>query len=141
MAKVLPKEIIVYAESLEDAYKKGYFSGSILREELMNAVTRYNPSLRWFSNQTHKCLWDSSKGENGFVTGITHNITIPKFTICRRVSELQKKINFSNPQGEVVGSQVINKDDKDGYVLARSWIKTIETVQRKGYEVYTKGLI
>lgn len=80
--QVLPKKYKDYkvtAKSLDDAYEKGYFSGSMSRYELMEKITKYNPRLRWYANATHRGLFDS----NRYICGIGHNMTIPKWTIMR----------------------------------------------------------
>jgi len=140
MIQLLPKPKFVYAATLNDAYKKGYFTGSITRWELEDRVLKYNSSLKIFSGKTHRNIWDISKGENGFICGLTHNMTIPKFTIMQYDSRFDKSIDFTNEYGELTEKKVYNLDDKKDYILAKSWIVTFKNLIKEGYKVNVKGL-
>ncbi len=134
--KYVPVDKVVYARDLNDAFKKGYFSSSISRYDLEDRVTKYNETIRSHSSSTHRGLYD----RNRFIVGIGFHITIPKFTICRFIPELHKKINYTDQFGNRTGSEVVNMDKADGYVFMRGWPLIVKDIMRKGYSFDEKDL-
>ena len=132
--------IIKWAASLEDAYNKGYFTGSMTRWELMERITKYNPNLKWYANATHRGLFDSDKKDKAFICGITHNLTIPKFTIQKHDPRAVRTINYSNAYGDITHKEDVYTGDDEGYVIARSWKTIFNIVKKRGYNVNEKDL-
>lgn len=122
--KVLGKpkkpDYIQYADNLQDAYHKGYFSPSMTKYELLDRITKHNPSLRTYSSKTHTGLFDTDvynpkqkESSIGFIGSIGKENTIPYFTILR---------------------------NSDHYVLAHSWRSTLSKVKSKGYKIDEEGI-
>ena len=130
---------MTYAANLDEAYKKGYFTGSMTRWELMERITKYNPELRWYANKTHRGLFDTHRGK--FICGIPHNLTIPKFSIQRYDKKQERKVDFTNMYGEYVGTEIIQTDDLDGLYLARGWPIIFKMLKKRGYKINEKGLV
>jgi len=132
----LHRDYKVQARDLDEAYSEGYFSGSISRDELMERVCKLNDDARWYANVTHRGLWIRGK----FVCGIGHESTIPKFTIIRYDTKLDKTLNYSDQHGNVIGKKIINKDELKGRILMRGWPVIINMIKSKGYEVDDEDL-
>lgn len=128
------------AKDLDEAYSLKFFSGSMTRWELMDRITRYNPTLRWFANVNHRALWDTEKNENGFICGIAHNLTIPKYSVLEYDFGLDKKLTYCDMNGEITGSEIVNIKENEYKALIRGWATTLAIVKRKGYEVDERGL-
>lgn len=128
------------AKDLDEAYSLKFFSGSITRWELMDRVIKYNSSLRWFANSHYRALWDVKKGENGFICGIAHSLTIPKYSILEYNFDLDKELTYCDMSGEITGSEVVNIKENDYKALIRGWAPTLSIVKRKGYEVDERGI-
>jgi len=109
--KFTPKPVSVGVKSLQDAYNKGWFSGSISRDRLLAAVRKRNEhrGIRIRYAKDHAAICDDS----GFVCGVSRLCHIPQFTLS---------------------------DETSGYIFCRSWRKILETLRRKGYEVYESDL-
>jgi hypothetical protein len=97
---------------------------------------KYNPSLRWHANATHRGLFEGNK----FITGISHNITIPKVSLSKYDKKFERKLSWSTPDGEVVKTEVYNLDHDLDKILTKGWVSTIRTVLRKGYNVDLRGI-
>jgi len=134
--KFLPRVKTLYAKSLDDAYEKGYFSGSMNREELYQRILKHNDTLRVRYTKTHGGLWDRGR----FVTAIGRCISIPRFTICHHDSKFDETIIHRNEWGEEVSREVKNMDEMNGYVYMRGWTHIIRDIMKKGYKVDTRGL-
>lgn len=128
------KDRQVRAASLEDAYKKGYFSNSILREELMDRITKHNPQLRWHSSATHTGLFDPTK-KKGFICSIGKQLTIPQFTIFKYDTAQDRVLNRSDEHGDIRHTEIINMDSDKNKVLMRSWRAILGAIKKLGYEV------
>lgn len=120
------------AGSLDDAYHKGYFCGSITRNELMERIMKYNDELRWYANKTHRGLFDSFRGK--FICGITHNMTIPKYSISQLNKRYERELPTLQHDGSVK-TQYIQTDPDEGKIIARGWYPTLQMVEAKGYKV------
>jgi len=116
------------AASLQDAFNKGYYTGSMTRWELMERIEKKNPSARWYSTVKHRGLWIRGK----FICGIGSNLTIPKFSITRY--DKSKDIKC---WGEVID----NTDEWKDIILMRSWRVIFNTIKQKGYEVDDENLL
>ena len=128
------------AKDLDEAYKLKFFSGSITLYELMDRVVKHNKHLRWFANKTHKALWDTSKGERGFICGITNTSIIPRYSIMQYDFSKDKKVEWCNMYGEITGNETVNPDESEYQVLARGWEAIFNILEKKGYEIDKKGL-
>lgn len=128
------------AKDKDEAYRLGFFSGSIHRDELMERITKFNPTLRWFATPTHRALWDWTKGENGFICGIPHDSIIPKISIMEYNFDKDRRLNYTNMYGETTGSEIINMDEYKYQVLARGWESIFAIVEQNGYEIDKRGL-
>lgn len=128
------------AKDLDEAYQLGFFNGSMTRYELMDRLTKHNKSLRWFANSTHRSLWDTDKGERGFICGITHNSIVPRYSIMQYDFSKDKKLTYCNAFGEVTESETTNADEEEYTALARGWEATLAIVERNGYVVDRRGL-
>lgn len=134
------KTKMVWAANLDDAYKQGYFTGSMTRDELMSRITKYNKDLRWFANKTHRALYDTSKGNKAFICGIAHTSIIPKYTIQKHDPRMMKTLSYSDEHGDVYKKESIYTGDDEGLVLARGWTSTLNIVKKRGYQVNEKDL-
>jgi len=130
------------AASLDHAYETGLFEGSMTRYELMDRVTKYNPQLRWHANATHRGLFDSNKQEGiGFICGIGHNMTIPKYTISVYDHKKDEALALSTPDGDIVEKQIYNRDRDKGKILMRGWPVILNMVKAAGYRIDDEDLI
>lgn len=125
------KNLILTAASLNDAYKKGYFSGGMSREDLMWRVTYYNPQLRWFASKYRRGLFDKEK--KLFVCGIANQTTIPRFTVMQYDKNQERKYTHTTSKGEELFTETLNPDPEKGKVLSRSWIATFNIIRSNGY--------
>lgn len=125
---------MVEAIDLDDAYKLGYFSGSITRYKLMEMVTKANPQLRWHSNKASVGLFDSNK-KDAFICGIGREMTIPQWTIMRYDRTQDRVLNRCTEDGDITHTEIINMDNDKGKILMRSWRSILDIVKRKGYRV------
>jgi hypothetical protein len=137
--KLLPKPNKFKAKSLGDAHKKGYFGRSMNRNEFMERITKYNPTLRWHANKTHRALYDSVKAK-GFLCGIPHCFTIPEFSIEEYNKAHERKITYTNEWGEITGSEILNTEEDMYAFLARGWKAIFKILTRKGYKIDERGL-
>lgn len=128
------------AKDLDEAYSLKFFSGSMTRWELMDRITKYNPNLRWFANRTHRALWDIDKKDGGFICGIDHRMTIPRYSIMEYNFDLDKKINYCDMNGEATGSEIVNMKELEYKALARGWEAILSIVKRKGYKIDERGI-
>lgn len=126
----------VYVKDLDEAFKLGYFTGSMTRWELIERIEKVNPLAKVYASQTHRGLFIDNK----FICGIGHNLTIPQFTLIHRDKSLIKTLNYANVHGEIIGHKQINKNDKDGRIMMRSWKTIFNFITQAGYEVDTYGL-
>lgn len=128
------------AKDFDEAYALEFFNGSMHKYEFMDRITKHNSSLRWFANATHKALWDTSKGENGFICGITHMSTIPKYSIMEYNFKNDRSLTYCNMYGEVTGKEIVNQDEFEYKVLAQGWEVTFDILERKGYKIDRENL-
>ncbi len=134
--QVQTKETLYKVASLDHAYQMGLFNGSMTRWELMDRVTKYNPSLRWYANATHRGLFDSNK----FICGISHNLTIPKTSLSKYDKKFEKSLSWATPDGEVVKTETYNLDYEVDKILTVGWVSIIRSVLAKGYKVDLRGI-
>jgi len=132
----LHKDYKVEARDLDEAYKLGYFSSSMRRDELMERVSRVNPDAQWKANATHRGLWIRNK----FVCGIGHEMVIPQFTIVRYDKSQDRTLRYSDQHGNLFGKKIVNRDEMKGRILMRSWRVIINKIKQKGYEVDDEDL-
>lgn len=125
------------ASSLQDAFEKGLFNGSISRDELMARITKYNPDVRWIAHEHVMGLHDVHKG---FVCGITRSRTIPLFSIFLKNPNDIKKIDYCTEEGEYTHSGYVDKNPESGKMLARGWAITFHILEQKGYKIDRVGL-
>lgn len=129
------------AKNLDEAYKKGYFTGSMNRYELMDRITKYNPQLRWYANATHRGLFDTNVNQDkSFICGIPHNMTIPKYSLMEYDFSQDKKLQWCTEDGTRTGSEIINKNEHNYKVLARGWESILKIVEKRGYKINRRGL-
>lgn len=130
------KPEICWAKNFEEACKRGYFFGSISFDDFKYRLTRYNDRLRILGNSEYMGLFDGAN----FICGVTKCRTVPKFTIMRYDSGMDKTLNHSNQFGEITHKEVLNDDDLKDKVLARGWEVVFKLVEKFGYKVDRKGL-
>lgn len=128
----------LYAKDLDEAYRLGYFNNSMTRWELEDRIVKYNPQLRTYASKTHRGIFDTDRGM--FIMGISHNMTIPKFTMFRYDRSKDRKLDSTTEHGEYLSSEVINMDDDEGKMLVRGWKPTLETLESYGYKIDKRGL-
>ena len=126
-------ELFRNAASLDDAYAKGYFGSGMPFDEFCDRILKPNPELRIHRNQNYTGLFDVEN--NYYVCGISRFSRIPRFTITKHDEKQDKKINYSDENGNITSRQVLNRDEEKGKVLARSWISTFNMLRGQGYEV------
>ncbi len=97
---------LILVESLEDAYKQGYFCGSITRYELFDILTKRNKQLRYIYGKNSLGLYDTDKAK--YVAAVGNINPIPQFTIYQKNS---KK------------------------VLCKSYKSILKSIRRQGYEI------
>lgn len=133
---------LVYAASLDEAYKEGYFSGSMTRTEFMNRVIKFNPQLRWYESPRAAGLFDSLKGQDqkAFICSIGKSTTIPAFTILKYDTKQDRQLHRSNEWGEVLYTETFNMDNDKFKCLARSWRAMFNAIKSLGYEVDDEDL-
>lgn len=127
-----------YAKDLDEAHELGYFAGNISRWELVDRITKYNPQLRTYANKNYRGLFDSDKGK--FILGISHNMTIPKYSVFRYDRSKDRRLDYTDEHGEYLSSEIINTDDEEGKMLVRGWKPTLEILEGYGYKIDWKGL-
>ena len=99
------KHRIKYAKDLDDAYKKGYFNGSLTRYELLDIIEKKNKDvLRYIYGKQALGLYN----RNRYIAAIGYINPIPKFTIMQEIS---------------------NK------VLAKGWPAILNMIRGQGYEI------
>lgn len=128
------------AKDLAEAHKLHFFGVTMHRDEFMDRVTKYNPDLRWFANATHRALWDTSKGERGFLCGITHMSSIPQYSILEYNFEKDKKLEYTNMYGEKTGSEIVNESEEEYSALARGWEVSLAIIEKQGYKIDRRGI-
>ena len=104
----------------------------------MERVTKYHPELRWYANVNYRGLYDSHKGK--FLLGISHNMTIPKYTMFRYDRSKDRRLDYTNEHGEYLSSEIINTDDDEGKMLARGWLPSLQILEGYGYTIDKRGL-
>lgn len=128
------------AKDLTEAYKLGFFVNSMTRWELMGRLIKHNDTLKWFSNAAYRSLYDTAKGENGFICGIPHNMIIPRYSIMEYNFELDRKLEYTNMYGEKVGEEIVNPKESEYKALSRGWETIFAIVEKNGYAIDRKGL-
>lgn len=129
------------AKNLDEAYHKGYFTGSMQRTELMDRITKYNPQLSWKATATHRGLFDTTLHQDkAFICGITHNMTIPKYSIIEYDFSKDRKLQWCTQDGTKTGTEIVNKDEHDYKVLARGWEAIFKILEKRGYLLDRRGL-
>lgn len=137
--KVLPKlrqgkqELFREAASIEDAYQQGLFGSGMPFDEFVDRMLKPNPELRIHRGKHYTGLFDTEN--NYYVCGISRFSRIPRFTIMKYDKAKDRKINYSDEQGNITSRQVLNKDEEKGKVLARSWISVFNILKAQGYNV------
>lgn len=139
MAKRSHTEIFKEAKDLDEAYEKGYFSGGMPFSEFERRILNKNEDLRIHRGPVYTGLFDTAN--DYYVCGISRFSRIPMFTILKRDFSQDRKINYSDENGNITSRQVINKDEEKGKVLARSWISVFNTLKAQGYEVDDEDII
>lgn len=134
------KHKVFLASNLDEAYKLGFFQCSMSNDEMVDRITRYNRDIVVKNNKTHRGLFDTSKGENGFICGVTKLGTIPKYSIMEYDFGKDKSIQYCTPTGEQTHKEVINQDEHEYKVLARGWLATFDIIKKKGYEIDKRGI-
>lgn len=100
------KDKIVYCDGLDDAYEKGFFSGSLSREELFDIIVKRNPELRYIYSKYGIGIYDTHRGQ--YIAPVGRVNPIPQFTLMR---------------------------ESDNKCLCRSWHVILDKIRRKGYEI------
>jgi len=126
-------EIFREASSVDGAYRDGLFGSGMPYDEFERRILRKNNGLRIHRGATHTGLFDTEN--NRFVCGISRYSRIPRFTIVKHDFLQDRKINYSDENGNVTSKQIINTDDEKGKVLVRSWISVFNILRGQGYEV------
>lgn len=127
------KELERGAASIDEAYQLGYFGSGMPFDEFLHRILRPNPELRLHRNATHTGLFDTEN--NHYVCGISRFSRIPRFTIVKYDKTQDRKVNYSDENGNITSRQILNRDEEKGRVLARSWISTFNILRGQGYEV------
>ncbi len=129
------------AKNLDEAYKKGYFNGSMQRTELMERITRYNPQLCWKANATYRGLFDTTLHvDKAFICGIPHNMTIPKYSLMEYDFSKDRKLQWCTEEGKKTGTEIVNAKEHDYKVLARGWKTIFCIIEKRGYRIDKRGL-
>lgn len=127
-----------YAKDLDEAYKIGYFTGSMTRWELMERINKHHPELRWYASKTHRGLYDSSRSR--FLLGISNNMTIPKYSIFQYDRSKDRRLDYSDEFGNYKSTEIINTDEDEGRLIVRGWKPTLEILESHGYKIDKRGL-
>lgn len=130
------KPDIFWAADFDEAYEKGYFWNSMSVSDFINRITRYNPELRIKGNDKYRGIVNS----NDFICGVPYLTTIPRVTLMRYDTKLDRSINWSNAHGEIHKVETLNTDDDRDKVLARGWEPIFKTLEQRGYKIDRKGL-
>lgn len=108
-----------HVQSYDDAYEKGYFSGSMAKDEFFRRIEKYNSQLRWFTskfgNQLYTGIWHGRK----MVASVTPLSKIPRFNLLLNTPD--------NPETH----------EK---VLCKSWISVFNTLEKQGYVIDDKDI-
>lgn len=134
------KHKVFLAKDLTEAYNCKFFQSSMARDEMIERILRYNSNLKICTSKNYKGIFDTDKGENGFVCGITHNFTIPKYSIMEYNFSKDRTIQWCTPNGEKTNKEIVNDQEHEYKVLARGWLATFDIVERKGYKIDKRGL-
>jgi hypothetical protein len=134
------KHKVFLATDLDEAYRLGFFQCSMSTDEMINRITRYNRDIKVCTNATHRGLFDMSKGENGFICGVSRMSTVPKYSLMEYNFSKDKKLQYCNAKGEQTSKETVNQDEHEYKALARGWLATFDIVERKGYRVNKRGL-
>lgn len=126
-------EILKEAASVDDAYARGYFGSGMPFDEFTSRILKPNPELRIHRGPVYTGLFDVEN--NYYVCGISRFSRIPRFTIVKHDFSQDKKINYSDENGNITSRETINRDEEKGKVLARSWISVFNILRGQGYEV------
>lgn len=132
----VPRTQVRYAASLEDAYQKGYFTGSMSRWELLDRIQKFNPDMATKANARYRGIFINER----YVCGLTHNLTIPKWTIVKHDPKQDRTIKWCDEHGETFTGETVNLDEDEGVILARGWPITLDMLKRKGFQVDEKNL-
>jgi len=74
---------IKFVKDLDDAYAKGYFSGSLTRRELLDIIIKNNDDLHYIYKKNAIGLYS----RNRYVAAIGYINPIPKFTLMQETSK------------------------------------------------------
>ena len=138
--KVIPD---IKPVDFDEAFKEGYYSDSMTREEFMNRVTKYNPQLRWYQSEVGAGLFDSFKGSEtkGFLCAIGRNKIMPAFTFLKYDVTKDEVLNYCTEEGEPTHKQIINREEDNYRCLARSWRGMFNIIKNLGYKIDDEELL
>jgi len=74
---------IKFVKNLDDAYKKGYFSGSLRRNELLDMIIKNHDDLHYIYGKNAIGLYN----RNRYIAAIGYINPIPKFTLMQETSK------------------------------------------------------
>lgn len=131
--KLKEKPKNVTALDPDEAFKKGYFSGSINRNRLMEYLTQRFPELRIMENNTHAGLFDSINGN--FICGVPKTDRIPQFTVSKYDECLHPTLPIRDKDGNIVGYQEMNFEKGEGFVYFKSYHRILKALKGAGYEI------
>lgn len=136
--KIFKKPTQLNAASLQDAYNKGMFTGSMKDDELHRRITKYNPDLIVLKNKDFASVCHK---RNGFILGITRLQYHPQFSLFKYDPKYDHKYNKCDEYGEIYDTELIHTDDEEGKMFARSWRGVFKMLENKGFKIDWNGLI